>query len=173
MALQLRLLSRQLRSAQASSLSAASGALGANVTSGRQTTASPLAVRLVGASPPCTLRSHSLAPHARDMPLLCYLSDPLGFLPQAACPSRCCMFLAVNQVPAPAADSVLRDSSTLGLLNHSYRTHYSIRVSGREDEDVREMFHRAVRGGAMQRARVSIPPSANLISALGDESMPV
>jgi hypothetical protein len=54
--------------------------------------------------------SHSLLRAARDMRSFCYLSDRLGFLPQAGYPSRCCMFLAVNRVPVVAAVSAPRDS---------------------------------------------------------------
>jgi hypothetical protein len=61
---------------------------------------------------PCEPRrpSHSLLAPARDMQVLCYRSDRLGFCRSPAYPSRCCMFLAVNRGPVAAAVSVPRDS---------------------------------------------------------------
>jgi hypothetical protein len=120
MALQLRLLSRQLRSAQASSLSAASGALGANVTSGRQTTASPLAVRLAGASPPCT--PHCALTRWRLMHAICLFSAisqiPLAFCRRppaplaAACSWRLIKYPHLQPIPFSATHRLLDFSIT-------------------------------------------------------------
>jgi hypothetical protein len=101
--------------------------------------AAPLAVARRGKSLLAPTRpSHSLLLPARDMRLLCYLSDRLGFLPQARYPSRCCMFLAVNQGPVVVAVSALRDSQTLVLVSRRHACCCcSARVFRLENSDAR------------------------------------
>lgn len=137
-----------------SSLSAASGSLGANSRPGRQPTCITASETAHGtlSSLRAILPSHSLALHARDMPLLCYLSDPLGCLAQTAYPSRCCMCSwRLIQYPLPLRNCLsgafgqIRACQLLGP-SLSYRRTYAARVFGLEDEDVRDVFHRTVRG---------------------------
>jgi hypothetical protein len=105
---------------------------------------------MVGADANPSLRPRGLslaAAPARDMHILCYRSDRLGFLPQAGCPSRCCMFLAVNRVPVVAAVA-LPVTRQHALAIHRHARCLSARVRGLEDSKMcAALFHRTVRYG--------------------------
>jgi len=140
--------------------------------------ASPLARRLTEPSPPCApyfvLPSHSLALHARDMPLFCHLSDPLGCLPRTACSSRCCMCSwRLIQHPLPLRNCP-RGAVEKSALVNSWARRSAIDAPTPPESSVSRMnmcatcFTVPFAGGAMQSPDEQ-SAKANLISALGDE----